>query len=208
MSLSAEEMQKIYREIHEQLIAPFPPGTIEERENDPDSKYIPVQPYIHRLETVAGTFWSWRLTGQPVIYEREDQVMVKGVLKIVDAEREGIGFSNLQRYSDTGKIKNLKYAILSASSDALRNACDLYEMGWKDLSPYRKWAKNPGTGLSASAFLNQDKGGSEGSSGRKCIRCQNPLTMEDENFLQELQIANDYCRDHIPQHLLKNQKKG
>lgn len=204
MHLSPEDLQRVYREIHEQLVAEFPPGTVEDRENDSNSKYIPVQPYIHRLETAAGSFWSWRTTTEPKIYDLEEQVMVKGVLKIVEAEREGTGFANFQRYEDTGKIKNLKYAILSATSDALRNACDLFEMGWKDLAPYRKWAKNPGAGLvvpTTGAGGNQEPT----SSYRKCVVCQQPLTAEDESYLDELNIKHPYHRVHIPQHLIKSQ---
>lgn len=209
MKLSPGELQKVYREIHEQLVAPFPPGTLEARENDPNSKYIPVQPYIHKLETAAGTFWSWRLTGHPQIFEREEQVMVTGVLKIVDAEREGMGFSNIQRYEDTGKIKNLKYAILAAESDAIRSACDKFEMGWKDLAPYRKWAKNPGTGLEVpTTGAGKDYKDGSGSSHRNCVVCQKPLTLDDENFLKELQITHPYHREHVPQHLVRNQSKG
>ncbi|MFC5452563.1 hypothetical protein ACFPOG_30625 [Paenibacillus aestuarii] len=207
MNLSPEDLQKVYREIHDQLIAEFPPGTVEYRENDSDSKYIPVQPYIHRLETAAGMHWSWRLSGQPQIFDREEQIMVTGILKIVEAEREGIGFANFQRYEDTGKIKNLKYAILSASSDALRNACDLFEMGWKDLAPYRKWAKNPGTGLSVP-LTGAGKNMEEQSSHRNCVVCQKPLTLNDEEYLKELNIKHPYHREHIPQHLVKNQTKN
>ncbi len=200
MNDSLENSQAIYRDIHKRLVELFPPGTIEMRENDPESRYIPVQPYIQRLEEAAGTFWSWRLTGDPIIFEKEDQVMVRGVLKVVEAEREGIGFANFQRYPDTGKIKNLKYAINSAASDALRDACNLFGMGWKDLAPYRKWAQNPGAGL-MDYVQTSSRSNSEASSITKCIKCQKALSVEDELLLKELNIRHRYCQDHIPKHL-------
>src|SRR5690554_6718023 len=136
---SNTDRQMIYQEIHKKLVEPFAEGTLETRNQSSNNFYIPVQAYIHRLESAAGNFWSWNITSEPIIFEKEGQVMIKGVLKIVDAEREGIGFSNIERFEDTGKIKNLKYAVQSAVSDALRDACDKFEMGWIDLAPYRKW---------------------------------------------------------------------
>jgi hypothetical protein len=199
-NLSAEEMQKIYREIHDKLVAPFPEGTVDSHERDSNSRFIPVQAYINRLEEASGAFWSWRLTGSPIIYEAEDLVQVTGVLKIVDAEREGIGYSNLQRYPDTKKIRNLKDAIRSASSDAIRDACSLYQIGWKDLAPYRKWASNPGVGLIAP---NKKQDASEG---RACLRCKNKLTTEDEAFLRQINVSMAYCQNHVPDHLTRNKK--
>ncbi|MBP1931965.1 hypothetical protein [Ammoniphilus resinae] len=200
--LSPEDMQKIYREIHKKLTEPFPEGTLEAQERDPNSKYIPVQPYIHRLEEAAGVHWSWHLTGPPVIYETEDLVQVTGVLKILDAEREGVGFSNLQRYSDTKKIRNLKEAIRSAGSDALRDAADKFEMGWKDLAPFRKWAKNPGAGL-----VSATQRSSREEKTQQCMRCKVPLNQEDIRMLEELSITMLYCQEHIPAHLIRNARK-
>lgn len=202
MEVSPEQLQIIYREIHAKLIQPFPLGTVEMRDKDSNSRFIPVQPYIHRLEESAGTYWSWRLTGEPTIFDKEGQVMVRGILRVVEAEREGVGFANIQRFDDTGKIKNLKYAINSATSDALRDACNLYEMGWKDLAPYRKWAQNPGTGLGGRAVTSTSEIGGD-SSIPKCVKCQKSLTTEDVAVLREFNVKHPYCQEHLPNHLRK-----
>lgn len=203
MDESLDLIQSIYREIHKKLTAPFPAGTVEGKENDSNQKFIPVQPYIHRLEEAAGVHWSFKMTGQPIIYEAEDLVQVNGVLKILNAEREGNGFSNLQRYRDTRKIRNLKEAIRAACSDCLRDCCNLFEMGWRDLAPYRKWSNNPGVGLKTSAARIN---GAE-SEDRTCIRCKEKLTEEDERLLKELKVSVNYCASHIPDHLTRNRKK-
>jgi hypothetical protein len=200
---SLEEIQRIYREVHQKLTAPFPEGTLESKEHSPKDKYIPVQPYIHRLEEAAGGYWSFRLIGQPVIYETEDLVQVTGTLKILNAERDGVGFSNLQRYSDTKKIRNLKEAIRAATSDCLRDACDKYEMGWRDLAPYRKWASNPGLGF----VLTTNQPSKNDPETRNCIKCKEPLKVEDESFLAELKVKLPYCKEHVPEHLIRNSKR-
>lgn len=195
----------MYRDIHQKLIEPFPEGTLVSKEDDDYRRYIPVQPYIHRLEEAAGVYWSWRITGDPVIYREERQVMVRGILKIVETEREGIGFAHFQTFQDTGKIKNLKYAITSAASDALRDACDKFEMGWVDLAPYRSWGENPGIGQ-AAFHAHQSKGtGSTSTStaGPKCIKCQIDLTTQDIEILKNHNIKHNYCSEHIPAHLRK-----
>lgn len=200
-----QDVQKIYDEIKEKLAAPFPNGTVEVNTNNNNNARIPVQAYLQRLEEVAGAYWSWRLVGDPVIYERESQVQVKGILKILNAEREGIGFANFTTYSDTGKIQNLKNAILSAESDALRKACDKYRMGWKDLAPYRDWSNNPGVNIDKQhqKVLNNDD---VNLSTLKCVKCQKYLTKEEEQFLADNRIKINYCKDDIPLQLLK--KRG
>ncbi|MGG3805338.1 hypothetical protein [Metabacillus fastidiosus] len=194
-----KDMQEIYNEIKEKLTDPFPKGTVQLNESK-DIASIPVQAYIKRLEEVAGVFWSWKLVGDPVIYEKEYQVQVKGVLKILGAEREGIGFANFQVYEDTLKIKNLKNAVLSAESDALRKACDKFQMGWKDLAPYRKWGDNPAVNLSTHQERPQNV---QDVSPEKCAKCSKYLTQEELQFLNDHQIKIKYCKNDIPPHLLK-----
>lgn len=200
--MSSEERDVLYKSISQKLTMPFPKGSVENTDT-PGRASIPVQAYIQRLEEAAGPYWSWRLSGEPVIYHQDEQILVKGILKILDVEREGVGFSNFKTYQDTGKIQNLKSAILSAESDALRKACDKYMMGWKDLAPYRKWANNPAVGLTV------DKGNTAAvvaESSMKCVKCGNLLTLEELKFLEENNIRIKYCRKDIPAQLLK--KRG
>lgn len=58
-------------------------------------------------------------------------------------QKRRIGFLNFKRNEDTGRMQNLKDSIFFAESDALREACHKFRMGWVDLSPYSNWAKNP-----------------------------------------------------------------
>jgi hypothetical protein len=195
--LNENEKQRIYREVIEKLTEPFPDGTVEFRDEKRNTAFIPVQPYIKRLEDAAGVYWSWKLTGEPLIRYEDDLVEVRGLLKIVDAEREGIGFANLQRYSDTNKIRNLKDAIRAASSDAIRDACDKFRMGWKELAPYRKWSENPGTGL--QKYLGK-KSDVANKSNEECVVCRQPLSEEDKQQLAQYNVKIAYCSSHIPSH--------
>lgn len=193
------EKIELYQSLMERLTASFPKGTVDTN----NRASIPVQVYIQRLEEVVGPLWSWQTKGDPLIFETENQVQVKGILKILDAEREGTGLANLQRYSDSGKISNLKHAILSAESDALRKACDKFRMGWIDLAPYRDWSKNPGVRINADR--ENDNANSHGDS-VSCVKCNQRLTNSEMNFLKENDIRINYCKNDIPEQLLK--KKG
>ncbi|WP_066297622.1 hypothetical protein [Bacillus sp. FJAT-29937] len=195
-----KESLELYQSLIKELTAAFPEGSVENTET-PSRASIPVQAYIQRLEEVAGNLWSWKTTGDPIIYEKEEQIQIKGVLKILDAEREGIGFSNFQRYADSGKIMNLKHSILSAESDALRKACDKFRMGWVDLAPYRKWGSNPGIGIE----VNNTKTGTQSNS-VKCVKCDRTLTIDEMNFLKNNNIKINFCKNDIPEQLLKNRR--
>lgn len=189
-------MEPTYLEIKEKLTAPFPNGTVEV---DKNKAHIPVQAYINRLEEAAGEHWSWKTSGQPLIYENDLQVQVKGILKILGAEREGVGFSNFKIYNDDQKkIQNLKYAVLAAESDALRSACNKYQMGWVDLAPYKDWSKNPGIGIPGKQSINK-----AGSVEIHCIKCGKPLQGADKSELQKYQIRQNYCAVDIPIHMKK-----
>ncbi|USK62179.1 hypothetical protein [Peribacillus asahii] len=189
-------MLPTYQEIKEKLIAPFPKGTVEVERN---KAHIPVQAYINRLEEAAGEHWSWKTNGQPLIYEKECQIQVKGTLKILNAEREGVGFSNFKVYEDNKeKIQNLKYAILAAESDALRNACNKYQMGWSDLAQYKDWGKNPGVGVTVTQPQT-----SQPVAEFTCLKCGKPLQASDLQELEKYQIRNKYCSEDIPAHMRK-----
>ncbi|WP_047153384.1 hypothetical protein [Aneurinibacillus tyrosinisolvens] len=199
------EKQRLFKEIIEKLKEPFPPGTVEFRDSKAAAKgsgaYIRVQPYIHKLNEEAGLYWSWK-DGKTEIYHEDDMVQYTGILRILDAEREGIGFSKLQRYNDTGKIANLKEAIKSARSDALRDAADHFEMGWRDLAPYREWASNPGSGLDGYSKPNNNSHTSTKSE-LICMKCRIPLQEKDLELKKQYRLTYNYCEVHIPPHLRK-----
>ena len=188
-------MEPSYQEIKDKLMAPFPRGTVEV---DKNKAHIPVQAYINRLEEAAGEYWSWRTSGQPLIYENDLQVQVKGTLKILGAEREGVGFSNFKVHNDSKKIQNLKYAVLAAESDALRNACNKYQMGWIDLAPYKDWSKNPGVGIPVSQQTNTVE-----IAESRCLKCGKQIQAADRVELEKYQIRQTYCAEDIPVHMKK-----
>lgn len=202
MSGINEDRQKLFREIYERLILPFPPGTVEFKNNSAASAHIPVQAYQHRVNVAAGNFASWRLTTEhPIIHETEKLLEMRGVLKIVDASYEGQGFVEFVRDEKTKRIKYFNERCKAAASLAFVDACDCFEMGWIDLQ--RKWALNPGTGVpSRSGELNGS--GKDGSTGgkRKCIRpgCEQFV---DEELLKLYGWTNQQCEEHIPEHVKK-----
>ena len=113
--------------------------------------------------------------------------MVKGTLQIVDAKREGIGFASFQRFPE-GKIKHLNYVIRAAAQDALRDACDHFQMGWVDL------------GKISSSSKDRQKI----DNAARCMVCKEQLIEKEIIFLRSNQIKFHYCQSHLPKHLIKN----
>jgi hypothetical protein len=199
-----EERQKLFQEIYQKLIAPFPPGTVEYKNQSAASAHIPVQAYQHRINSVAGNFASWRLTTEhPIIHENEKLLEMRGVLQIVDASYEGQGFVEFERDERTKRIKFFSERCKAAASLAFVDACDSFEMGWIDLG--RKWSKNPGTGVpQRKGFVDEEEGGKE--TRRKCIRpgCNNYV---NEELLKMYEWNNPQCEEHIPDHVKRKYLK-
>lgn len=189
-----EERRKLFQEIYEQLILPFPSGTVEFKNNSQASAHIPVQAYQHRINIAAGNFASWRLsTEQPIIHESERLLEMRGILRIVDASYEGQGFIEFERDEKTKRIKYFNERCKAAASLAFVDACDCFEMGWTDLG--RKWAKNPGTGVPERIG---EPGIHSVETRRKCIRCDRFV---DEDLLKKYQWNTPQCDEHIPGHV-------
>lgn len=189
-------MNEQYQLIMKELQAKFPEGTVV---NDVNKKraYIPAQVYIKRLEDVAGDAWSWRLVSEPTYKDTANIMEVRGELSILGATRSGIGFSHYIQSENSKSSSTYKNAVNSAESDAIRNACDKYLMGWKDLAPHREWASNPGVNL-IEAVVETTK------ESKTCVRCLKPLSSEDFLVLELHKITLNYCSEHIPKHFLKN----
>ncbi|TVX99430.1 hypothetical protein [Paenibacillus cremeus] len=207
---SIEERQKLFEEIYQKLILPFPPGTVEFKNQNPASAHIPVQAYQHRVNVAAGNFASWRLTTeQPIIHEAERMLEMRGVLQIVDASYEGQGFVEFERDERTKRIKYFNERCKAAASLAFVDACDCFEMGWIDLG--RKWSNNPGTGVperTGGSVVRSDK--KDGETRRQCIfpGCGKFV---DEKLLKLYQWKNAQCEEHIPEHVKRkflNRQEG
>ncbi|HCG4536199.1 TPA: hypothetical protein NJY08_005053 [Salmonella enterica subsp. enterica serovar Typhi str. AG3] len=192
-----------YEDIIKELQRPFPQGTVV---NKNKSAYIPVQAYLARLEEVAGPHWHWRIIGEPIINKEMQTVMIKGEITIFTTVRQGIGVAGLKKF-DSSSIKN---SIMTAESESLRDACDKFQMGWKDLAPYRDWSNNPGV-----AFKNEQQTTKIENvdlnvhslmpplNNRVCIRCNRALTTEEELFLSVNRVKHPYCKDHVPKQFIK-----
>lgn len=198
-----EVRRKLFQEIHKQLILPFPPGTVEFKNNSQASAHIPVQAYQHRVNMAAGNLASWRLTTeQPIIHENERLLEMRGVLQIVDASYEGQGFVEFERDERTKRIKYFNERCKAAASLAFVDACDCFEMGWIDLG--RKWSKNPGTGVPERNGESVDRPDGKGETRRKCIRCDKFV---DEKLLKMYQWNTPQCEEHIPDYVKRKYLK-
>lgn len=205
-NLSREEFEKLYDEIMFKLQQPFPEGTVEFKNKNPNSAYIPTHAIQHRIRSAAGPYWSWRITTEkPIYHEETDEIEVRGVLTILNASAEGQGFASLERFNDTKKLKFYKEAVRAAASDAFRDAADLFGIGHRDLAPYREWAKNPGAGLMDALDASQRGIKAPTNTGQKfevytCQRCGVILTQEDLEYLKLVRWTIHVCKEHVPAH--------
>jgi len=201
-NLSLTEILQLYNEIIEKLTAQFPEGSIEFKNNN-NSAFIPTQVYQTRLEEAAGPFWSWSIKSIDLVsVDNIEKIRVIGTLKILIAERDGIGFAEIQRYRDTNKLVDVKYPTLAASSEALRDACNNFRMGWKDLAPYREWAKNPGVKLNEHSSTSKGR-----TRALECVVCNQVLTEEDIQYLAQYpHVKIPFCKIHLPGHMKKKNK--
>lgn len=198
-----EERRKLFHEIYEQLILPFPPNTVEFKNQSHASAHIPVQAYQHRVNMAAGNHASWRLTlEQPIVHENERLLEMRGVLRIVDASYEGQGFVEFERDEKTKRIKYFNERCKAAASLAFVDACDCFEMGWIDLG--RKWSKNPGTGVPERSGAPTLLSSGKVETRRKCIRCEKFV---DEKLLKLYEWNTIQCEEHIPEHVKRKYLK-
>lgn len=182
----------LYDVIKDKIQAPFPSGTVQVKDKK-KMAYIPAQVYMSRLEEVAGAMWNWSVKSVEI---KESHIVVIGTLHIAEVSRDGIGFSN---FSEQNYIKS---SLSSAESEAFRNACDKYKMGWNDLAPYREWGDNPGLDLNERIVPKP-----ENVSIKICIVCKKKLDPADDLMLELHNIRQNYCTDHIPSYLLKKERK-
>ncbi|MEK4372424.1 hypothetical protein [Paenibacillus sp. FSL R5-0473] len=205
-NLSREEIEKIHAEIMFKLAAPFPPKTVEFKNANPRSAYIPVHPIQYKVRSAAGPYWSWRITtDKPIYHEDTDEIEMRGVLNILNSSSEGQGFAVLERDKSNKKIQFYRESIRSAVSDAFRDAADYFAVGHQDLAPYRKWAENPGVGL--RSLEDQSEGHSLSDTGnievKYCLKCGVVLSQDDLDYLKIVRWNNTVCKEHVPVHQKK-----
>lgn len=193
-----------YEQLISALQAPFPQGAVIHKGH---RAFIPVQAYMARLESVAHDKWGWSIVDAPQIDLANRVVTLRGELSILNAKRQGIGIASIKD-AEPSSIKN---SILTAESEALRDACDKYLMGWKDLAQFKDWGSNPGISpyLYGDALpmkiegFNSQLHSAPPKTGETCLRCQEHLTSEDLLMLRVHNVKHFYCRKHIPQQFIK-----
>ncbi|WP_240377274.1 Rad52/Rad22 family DNA repair protein [Bacillus piscicola] len=189
MDPKAQVDDTTFSDLLESLQQPFPKEAVKHRKIS-DSltiSYIETDNYVERLNQMAGQHWSWRLSNDPVFYDRD--VLVIGTLTIMGAKRDGIGTAPLK--NQDGRTTNLKYALRSASQDALRDACDLFGMGWTNLKGSR-------------SKQQKHRNATAGVAVPTCQKCQEPLSESQITWLKEHHITLYFCENCVPAHFKKD----
>jgi len=200
-------MEKSYQDIVTDLKRSFPKGTVQFR-SDNNRPYVPNQVYTDRVEQATGSQWDREIKELEI---NPSFRYVKTLVRIVIGPhyRDGYGFSVIDGDPATNP-KAIEKAIDDAVNEAMREALDTYEMGWKDLAPYKlkDWGGNPalkhlmdsqpsnleGSGVaSVQSFAKVD---------HKCVQCGETLTHEEWDLLNLVPNLNlIYCFEHLPAHM-------
>lgn len=201
-----------YSKAIERIKAPFPSGTVQKR-GDNGRAYIPNQVYTDRVEAATGSRWSREIRDVDINIPHG---YVKVVVRISIGEifRDGIGFAEIDS-DGNGRGKGVSNKIDQALAEAVREALDTWQIGWKDLAPYyqdqKDWGKNPAlrhllqSGPPSELQAVQPRAAVE----HRCIflNCGKQLTADEWAFLGEIPSLNKnkmkYCFEHIPKHLKK-----
>lgn len=199
-----------YQEIIASLKQRFPEGTVTHRK-DKKGVYIPNQVYTDRIETATGSEWDKEIKQLDIsVPHRYVKAIVQ--IRIGPYTRDGYGVS-IMNGDPAAEPKLIRTAVDQAVNEAFIDAIDTYEMGWKDLAPYKleDWAGNP-----ALAHLQQSgppAGVEDGAapiqsfavSNHKCLKCKENLTNAEWELLGRIPNLNReslvYCFEHILAHL-------
>ncbi|OME70106.1 hypothetical protein BK120_33670 [Paenibacillus sp. FSL A5-0031] len=194
--------------------APFPSGTVKLR-RDNNRAYIPNQVYTDRIETATASQWSQEIRDVEI---NVPHGYVKIIARVTIGEhyRDGIGFSEVEK-DQHGNGKNIANKVDLAYTEAVREALDTWQIGWKDLAPYHTkdedWGSNPalrhllanapGAGIENQVIQSRDM------VTHNCIfsGCGKQLSRDEWDFLGLIPALNRekmvYCFLHIPNHMKK-----
>lgn len=199
-----------YQEIIASLKQRFPEGTVKHRK-DKKGVYIPNQVYTDRLETATKSEWDKEIKELDICVPHR---YVKAIVQIRIGEhvRDGYGLSIMN--GDPSEMPNLiRSAVDQAVNEAFIDAIDSYEMGWKDLAPYKleDWAGNPAlahllhSGPPSSAEDGAAPMQSFAVSNHRCLKCKENLSNAEWELLGKIPNLNResmvYCFEDIPAHL-------
>ncbi|WP_336765646.1 hypothetical protein [Paenibacillus sp. USHLN196] len=200
-------MERDYKDIVAELKRAFPKDTVKFR-SDNHRPYIPNQVYTDRVESATESRWNLE------IKELEINVPHRYVKSIVQVQidvhfRDGYGFAVIP--GDPSKEpSNINTAVDKAVNEAFLTALDSYQMGWRDLAPYKMkdWAGNP----ALKHLLDHPEPDSQTAVvqsraivDRHCLVCSKVLTGDEWDLLGQVPNLNrdkmTYCFDHLPNHL-------
>ncbi|NHN33170.1 hypothetical protein [Paenibacillus agricola] len=196
-----------YEKIVNELKMAFPPGTVQFQGGG--MAYIPNQVYTDRIEQATSSRWNLELRDTDINLSGH---YVKAVVRVHIGHyfRDGFGLQKLE----AGKAlleDQLSSALDLAVNRAFIHAVDKWQMGWRDLAPYRKndWGNNP----ALKHLINNEPGSKDPDQktlqpalreAHHCIICQNELSSEEWGALGQITKLNrqkmTYCYPHIPDH--------
>lgn len=190
-------------EILDFLRSPFPAGSLSVR--DGQKAYFQNQVYIDRLnDPRVREHVKQRITYQKVDME-QGIIEVRVLIKIGEAEREGAGIVPIAMKRGTKVPINLNNDIRMAKTYAIVDACDGYQMGWVDLAPYRKdWGNNPALFFNREREQMNSMAEETEKSTHVCKVCGVAINDEQVQFLRHNLINIDFCKEHVPPHMIRN----
>lgn len=194
-----------YQDIVRALKAQFPPGTVQQR-SDNNRPYIPNQVYTDRLEQATNSEWSKEIKEIEINTEHR---YVKAILSIqIDTfSRDGCGVAIING-DPTSKPEQIVEAVNKAVNLALKDIVDSYEMGWRDLAPFKMkdWGGNP----ALRHLLEEDPAKVHTAiqpyelTSHKCLKCKKALILAEWDLLGRIPNLNrqtlTYCFRDIPNH--------
>jgi hypothetical protein len=200
-------MELNYMEVVTELKRRFPEGTVKFR-TDNGRPYIPNQVYTDRLESAASSRWDLEIKDLEI---NAPFKYVKAIVRIrIESHyRDGYGFSPIDGDPST-EPRKIATAVDHAVNEAFLTALDTYEMGWKDLAPYKQndWAGN--TALKhlmegAPPPVPEGEGVPHVHSHIKvsqtCVNCGTKLSEAEWELLKQIPKLNlIYCFEHLPKH--------
>lgn len=199
-----------YQEVIERIKARFPNGTVKTRE-DNGRAYIPNQVYTDRVERETGSRWDREIRDVEINIPH-GYVKVIARVTIGPHYRDGVGFAEITTEAN-GKPKQLSNKVDLALNEAVREALDTWQIGWRNLAVYNQndWGGNAALRhLLDSAppdNMNDPDKQPNAKMERFCIfaDCGVQLSREEWALLGKVPNLNreklTYCYKHLPAHM-------
>jgi hypothetical protein len=199
-----------YQEAITKIKERFQQGTVQFRQ-DNNRAYIPNQVYTDRVERATDSRWDRELRDVEINIPH-GYVKVIARVTIGPHYRDGVGFAEIDKQAD-GTAKTLANKVDHALNEAVREALDTWEIGWRDLAAFYKkdWGGNPA--LQHLLESAPPEGGYDPSVQPNamvdhfCIfaNCGARLSRDEWDLLCQVPNLNlekmVYCYKHLPAHL-------